>query len=104
MNPEERTVKRMIEMYCRAHHRGDTVPCRACSRLMEYAEMRIENCPFGEEKPVCSACTVHCYIPEMREQIRAVMRYAGPRMLIKYPISALHHLIRSRKRPRRFDA
>jgi hypothetical protein len=29
----------------------------------------------------------------MRELIRRVMRYAGPRMLLKHPILAVFHLI-----------
>jgi hypothetical protein len=29
----------------------------------------------------------------MREQIRAVMRYAGPRMLYRHPIMTLQHMI-----------
>jgi hypothetical protein len=28
----------------------------------------------------------------MREQVRVVMRYAGPRMLTRYPILAIMHL------------
>ena len=29
----------------------------------------------------------------MREKIRTVMRYSGPRMLGKHPIAAIRHLI-----------
>ena len=29
----------------------------------------------------------------MRNKIREVMRYAGPRMLLFYPIDAIRHLI-----------
>ncbi|MEG0375126.1 MAG: nitrous oxide-stimulated promoter family protein, partial [Raoultibacter sp.] len=35
----------------------------------------------------------HCYKPEEREKIRAVMRHAGPRMMTKHPIAAIRHLI-----------
>ena len=30
--------------------------------------------------------------PEMREKIRQVMRYSGPRMIFHHPIAALRHL------------
>jgi len=29
----------------------------------------------------------------MRERIRSVMRYAGPRMMYRHPLLAFHHLI-----------
>ena len=39
-------------------------------------------------------CPVHCYRPEMREQIRKVMLWAGPRMIWYHPVDAIRHLIR----------
>jgi hypothetical protein len=49
------------------------------------------------DKPVCNQCAVHCYRPAMREQVRAVMRFAGPRMVWSHPVLAVRHLIRSRR-------
>ena len=43
-------------------------------------------------------CPVHCYEAAMRERVRQVMRYAGPRMLLRHPILALLHL-RDERRP-----
>ncbi|MDR2525428.1 MAG: nitrous oxide-stimulated promoter family protein, partial [Oscillospiraceae bacterium] len=34
-----------------------------------------------------------CYRADMREKIRAVMRYAGPRMLLHHPVMAIRHFI-----------
>ena len=31
--------------------------------------------------------------PQMRERIRAVMRYAGPRMITRHPVAAVRHLL-----------
>ncbi|WP_302956616.1 nitrous oxide-stimulated promoter family protein [Prevotella sp.] len=51
--------------------------------------------PFTtDNKPTCRLCKVHCYKPEKREQIRQIMRYAGPRMLLYYPADAIKHMIR----------
>ena len=36
-------------------------------------------------------------VEEMREQIRRVMRFSGPRMLLYHPVLAVWHLICSRK-------
>ena len=66
--------------------------CPQCQALLDYAHKRLEHCKFGEDKPSCTRCPVHCYKPAMREQIRQVMRYSGPRMLLHNPIMAIRHL------------
>lgn len=66
--------------------------CPQCQALLDYAHKRLERCRFGEDKPSCTRCPVHCYKPAMREQIRQVMRYSGPRMLLHDPIMAIRHL------------
>ena len=86
-----------------AHHQADhfqfllPLPfsglCPGCEALYGYAAGRIARCPHMETKTFCSACKTHCYRPEMREQIRAVMRYAGPRMLFHHPVAAVKHLL-----------
>lgn len=88
---EKKTVRVMVGLYCRAHH-GSSAICDECAQLLEYAERRLERCPFGDGKPTCRHCAIHCYAPSMREQITAVMRYAGPRMLLRHPILGLRHL------------
>jgi len=52
---------------------------------------RIDECAFRAQKPACSKCSVHCYKPVMRERVRHVMRYAGPRMLVHHPILTILH-------------
>ena len=54
--------------------------------------------PFHEGKTTCANCPAHCYKPEMREKIRKVMRYAGPRMIYRHPILALLHIIDGRRK------
>ena len=78
-----------------APHRSPlTVPplCPQCQELLTYAHQRLERCKFGNEKPSCTRCSVHCYKPAMRQQIRQVMRYSGPRMLLHNPVLAIRHL------------
>lgn len=91
---ESKTVRKMIALYCHAHHStsGESL-CDDCRVLSEYALERIKGCPFGADKPTCDRCPIHCYRPEMREKIRQVMRYAGPRMLWHHPYLAMMHLI-----------
>lgn len=92
---EERTVRLMIGIYCRRHHRTGhlTGLCPECEALAEYASARLARCPFGDRKTACRDCSVHCYRPDMRERIRRVMRYAGPRMILHHPLAAIRHLL-----------
>jgi hypothetical protein len=98
MRREKKTLEAMIRLYCRSLHGREDELCPDCRLLSEYAMERLDRCPFGEEKPTCANCTVHCYKPAMREKIRAVMRYAGPRMSSRHPILTLHHLFVGRRK------
>ncbi len=89
---EKRVVEQMIRLYCRRSE-GNAELCPSCRELLEYACKRLSVCPFGEAKTVCRKCSVHCYRPEMRARIKAVMRFAGPRMLFYHPAAALRHLL-----------
>jgi hypothetical protein len=90
---EKKTLKIMIEMYCNANHSNADDTCRECTRLHDYALGKIDKCPFHEKKPVCGKCPVHCYKAEMREDMRAVMRHSGPRMLLSHPVLGIMHII-----------
>ena len=98
----------MIRMYCTTHHpesplsddvppqsgaTAETTDCEECASLLAYALRRIEDCRFGDEKPTCAKCPVHCFRPAMREPMRVVMRYAGPRMTVRHPYLAVRHLL-----------
>jgi len=98
MKRERRTIETMILMHCHSRHGTGTGLCPDCKRLLDYASKRLKKCPFQERKPTCGNCTVHCYQPEMRELIRRVMKFAGPRMLYRHPVLALHHLLDQRKK------
>jgi hypothetical protein len=93
---ERTTVRVMVGLYC-AHHHGTTDLCDACSDLVDYADRRLDLCPYGSDKPSCANCPIHCYRPEPRERMREVMRFAGPRMLARHPVLAIRHLIDDRR-------
>jgi hypothetical protein len=97
---EIRTVRAMIRIFCRGRHRAAEIPCVACNELLNYATCRLDRCPFGAEKTTCVDCPIHCYKPAMRERIREVMRYAGPRMLLRHPVLAIRHMLDERRSPR----
>ncbi len=100
------TVRVMIQMYCDGHHpntaaihhrKGEL--CPECEGLWNYARKRVLMCPFGDARPACSKCPKHCYAPKMRNQIKVVMKYSGPRMALRHPIMAVLHLIDTRRSP-----
>lgn len=100
---EKRTVALMISIYCRKNHGTKQELCPECQELHDYAVRRSDKCPFMETKTFCSNCRVHCYRPEMREKIRAVMRFSGPRMIFYHPIMAIRHVIESKKEKKRLE-
>lgn len=98
---EMRTISQMVALYCAGNHGdcprtqnahcGEAV-CDKCAALDSYAVERTRQCKRMDVKTSCEECENHCYRPEQREEIRQVMRYAGPRMLAKHPIAAIRHL------------
>lgn len=102
---EKRTMETMVRIFCRGNRHmpktssgrpggrnGQNDLCPQCRALLDYANMRTDKCPFMAEKTFCSACKVHCYSKEMQENVRRVMRYAGPRMLFVHPVMAVRHM------------
>ena len=92
----------MVALYCAGNHDaaarterahcGEAV-CADCAAIDAYAVLRTERCRKMEVKTSCEECGNHCYAPERRDEIRAVMRYAGPRMLGRHPVAAVRHLL-----------
>jgi len=87
---DKRTLEFMIDLYCEKKHGLGLDNCHECKALYDYAENRLEKCRYGENKTSCKKCKTHCYRPDMREKIKEVMRFSGPRVLIYRP----HHYIR----------
>ncbi len=90
---EKKLIPVMIKKYCRGNHgtKGGNI-CAECRELTEYALFRLEKCPFKVNKKFCSFCKIHCYKPDMREKIKDVMRWAGPRMIFTHPAFAFRHV------------
>lgn len=66
---EKQTLEQMIRLFCKAKHGSDSL-CADCEELLDYAQARLDACPFGDDKPVCRNCEVHCYQPEMRQELQ----------------------------------
>lgn len=93
INEEKQTVSAMIDIYYKNHVATQIEK----EKLLSYSIRRLDVCRFGEAKPTCKQCPVHCYRSDYREQMKQVMKYSGPRMLISHPILAIKHLIKENK-------
>ena len=94
MNEKEKdVVTKMITIYCRSKHKSGNQLYTVCEDLNTYALQRLERCPFGEGKPTCGSCTIHCYKKDMRAKIKEVMRFSGIRLIIYNPIELVRHML-----------
>ena len=98
---EKEVVELMIRLYCHKKHgtKKDEL-CDECAELVSYAHLRSDKCPFIKTKTFCANCKVHCYNPRMREKIKEVMRFSGPRMIFYHPVLAIKHVILTKKEKR----
>jgi len=89
---ESLTMTKMVDIYCDAHHDSSRKTlCTVCKEFLDYAQLRLQKCPYGEDKPTCANCPIHCYKPARKAQARDIMRFAGPRMLLRHPLLAIAH-------------
>ena len=103
---EQNTIAAMVRIFCHGndHHVGKHNLCAECQSLLHYSLQRLEYCTFGDGKPSCRLCPIHCYKPDERRAVRAIMKYSGPRMLLRHPILAFRHIkdeFNSPKHPRK---
>lgn len=91
---EKEVVSLMIRLYCRKKHGNLNGLCEECSELEDYAHKRLSNCKFGENKTSCKKCPIHCYKKDMREKVKEVMKFSGPRILIYNPKEYIRHIFK----------
>jgi hypothetical protein len=94
---EKETVGNMIHYYCKKKHTSNESLCEDCTQLLDYSNQRLDRCRYGEDKPTCRKCSVHCYKFDMRDQIRSAMRYSGPRLIFRAPLTWLRHIFHERE-------
>ena len=96
----------MIRLYCEKKHSTSSESlCSECQNLLEYSNKRLEQCQYQEDKPTCRKCPVHCYRPTMRKEIRRVMRFSDPRLVLRAPLDWIRYKINDREdgEPKKVD-
>lgn len=99
---DQHTIRLMVDLYCRKRLHLTVMPADY-QALADYACRRLAHCRWGEEKPACKDCPVHCYAPEMRRKMQEVMRWTGPRMLWYSPRATFRHFWQSLKEKTSFS-
>lgn len=95
---EKKVVSKMINLYCEKKHGSEqSILCEDCTDLKDYSHHRLDHCRYEDDKPSCRKCETHCYKPEMRDKIRAVMRFSGPRLVLRAPVDWIRHHIHERE-------
>lgn len=109
-----RTLALFVRIYCDGNHADlaraphtsdaqrvgvyhDSAPtlCADCSEHLAYGEARRVFCTL-DPKPFCAHCEVHCFKDSERAWNRQMMRYAGPRSLLRgYALDGARHFARS---------
>ncbi len=90
---EREIVKAMINLYCLKKHGCSEDLCKECFSLLQYSWRKLENCKYGNMKTSCNKCPIHCYNANMRQKIRDVMRFSGPRLLFYRPFDFFRHIL-----------
>ncbi|MGF1723909.1 nitrous oxide-stimulated promoter family protein [Photobacterium nomapromontoriensis] len=93
---EFKTIQAMVAIYCQDHHQTHAL-CTKCQDFLEYTHTRLDRCPYGENKPTCKECPIHCYKADYKQRSLQIMRYAGPKMLFRHPLLAIRHLLSAKK-------
>lgn len=100
LHRETKTLTAMFSVYCKGHHQAKEAQlCTQCKAIRDYTIKRLHNCPLIERKPTCANCLIHCYNKDMQNKVRIIMRYSGPRILLRHPLLTLYHFLDSRIKP-----
>ena len=89
---EKKVISEMVKLYCRKNHKKREL-CDECKEVLNYSLKRIDNCKFMETKTFCSNCKNPCYSPKMKEKVKQIMKFSGPRMLFHHPLLVIYHII-----------
>ena len=93
LQKEQQVIETMIRLYCKGNKHAGGALCEDCQALCEASKTRLAHCRHGEQKTFCGQCKTNCYPPILQENMRAVMRYSGPRIMLYHPIMALRHAL-----------
>lgn len=97
---DRRTLEAIGQIYCSGNHarvlKDEGGMCVECREAIEQTLDRTRSCPHGHELN-CEDCSTHCQRGDAQARIKAIMRYAAPRMAFRHPIMAVGYLRKKMK-------
>lgn len=60
--------------------------------IKSYSLKRLDNCIHIGEDIFCGFCEIQCFGDKYKKEIRSIMRFSGPRMILYHPIMAIRYL------------
>ncbi len=88
---EKQFFSLMVHHFCKWNPGGGPV-CAACEELVEYANERLDRCPYGSRKPTCYNCNASCFKPDMRKREEQVVRTTFAKMFLLHPVLLFKHI------------
>ena len=89
---EKKVISEMVKLYCRKNHKKREL-CDECKDVLNYSLNRIDNCKYMDTKTFCSNCKKPFYSPKMKEKIKQIMKFSGPRILFHHPLLVISHML-----------
>lgn len=89
---EKKVITEMVKLYCKKNHKNDKL-CDECRDVLNYSLNRIDNCKYMDTKTFCSNCKAPCYGPKMKEKVKQIMKFSGPRILFHHPLLVISHML-----------
>ena len=94
IDKDRRVLEAMGSIYCQGNHsdaqKDEGGMCPEVPHDHRADAFRAASCPYGHEGN-CQDCK-HTVSAAMLTRIRAIMRYAAPRMMVRHPIMVLEYL------------
>ncbi len=91
---EWEVIEKRVHLYCRREHHSDAL-CERCQQLLEAYRLRLRDCRYRSDKPICANCAFHCFIPTSQEMLKTVIGATKPQMALRHPALTLRHWIDS---------
>ena len=88
-------------IYCRAHHaecaQDAAGLCPECREVVETTLAKAQTCPYGHSGN-CQDCDTQCQRGTSKQRVKAMMRYAAPRMVYRHPLMTLSYVSKKFKK------
>lgn len=98
---EKKMISQMIALYCHRNHHTRGAPLSRVRGAERLRPRPLRALPVHGDEDLLRQLPRARYKPDMREKIRAVMRFSGPRMIFYHPVAAIRHVVETKREKKR---